>query len=81
MVVQVVAGQIGEESADKVQTADATLGNGVTRTLHKGILAAGFHHAGQQGVQLNGVGGGMAGGHGLALDVVAHRRQQTAAVA
>ena len=80
MIVQMVAGEVGEESACEVQSADAVLGNGVAGAFHEGILAAGLHHTGQQGVQLYGVGGGVAGGHRLALNIVAHRRQQAAAV-
>ena len=39
-----VAGQISENTAGKLQTADALLGNGMGTDFHEGILAAGVRH-------------------------------------
>jgi len=44
MIIQMVAGQISENTAGKLQTADALLGNGMGTDFHEGILAAGVRH-------------------------------------
>ena len=81
VVVQMVAGQVGEDASPELQTSYAVLGNGVARAFHEAVLAACIHHALQQTVQLYGVWRGVAGRHGLILYVVAHGRKQSALIA
>ena len=77
VIVEVVAGEVGEKCAFEVQTADAVLMNGVRRAFHEGIIAAGFDHFGQKRVERDRIGGGVGGFHGAIVDIVAHRRDQS----
>ena len=78
MIVQVVARKISKQTTGKLQSANALLGNGVTRAFHKGIFTTGLYHLVEQTVQFNGVGCGMVCRDGLAFNVVAHGREQSA---
>ena len=78
MIIQMVASQVGKQATLKPQSADTLLSDGVTRALHKGIFTSCLHHLSQQSVQLYGVGCGMIGRNGLALNIVAYGREQTA---
>ena len=80
VIVEMVAGEVGEDASRKLQSADALLGDGMAGTLHKGIFAALLHHLGQQAVEFDGSGSGMVGGNGLAVDIVADGGEQAALV-
>ena len=54
---------------------------GVARYFHKGIVAAGVNHLGQQFVQSQRVGSGVRGRNGTSVHVVAHRGEQPGLVA
>ena len=71
VIVEMVACEVGEQSACKLQSADATLGYGMAGTLHEGIFAALLDHLGQQCIELDGIRCGVRGGDGLVFDVVA----------
>ena len=81
MVVQVVAGEVGEDAAGKLQTADALLGNGMRRTLHERVLAAGIGHASQEFIELDRIRCGVVSWYRLALYIVTYRREETTLVA
>ena len=81
MIVQMVTRQIGEQSTCEVEASDTLLGDGMARTLHKGILTAGFHHLCQEPVQFDGIRGGMICRNRLVFDIVADGREQTALMA
>ena len=78
MIVQVVARKISKQTTGKLQSANALLSNGMTGTFHKGIFTTGLYHLVEQTVQFNGVGCGVVCGDGLAFNVVAHGREQSA---
>ena len=80
VVVQMVAGEVGEYASGKLESANALLGDGVRRAFHERIFAASLYHARQQCVELYGVGCGVVGGYCLVLDIVADGREQTTAV-
>ena len=81
MIIQMVAGQIREDAAGKLQTADALLGNGVGTDFHEGVLAAGIGHFTKQAVQGYRVRGGVFGRYGLVVDVIAYSGNQSDLVA
>lgn len=81
MIIQMVAGQISENTAGKLQTADALLGNGMGTDFHEGILAAGICHFSEQAVQGYRVRGGVFGRYGLVVDVIAYSGNQSDLVA
>ena len=56
MVVQVFVSYICKKSADKAQTADAVLHNGVRGALHKAVFAPLIDHLAHHSVQANGIG-------------------------
>ena len=78
VIVEVVAGQIGEDAARKGESAYSLLRYAVAAALHKGVLAALLHHARQQRVERHGVGRCLVGGHGLVIDIVAYRGAEAA---
>ena len=80
MIIQMVAGQISENTAGKLQTADALLGNGMGTDFHEGILAAGICHFSEQAVQGYRVRGGVFGRYGQ-VDVIAYSGNQSDLVA
>ena len=45
VVVNMVAREVGKESAVEIQARDTFLRDGVRRHLHEGVRAAGFYHA------------------------------------
>ena len=81
VVIEVVAGQVGEQASGKLQASDTLLCDGVRRALHEGILAASLYHLAQEHVQLDRVWGGMVGRDSLVLNVVADGREQATLMA
>ena len=81
MVVDMIAGEVGEQRAVKVQSGDALLGDCVRRDLHERIRTAGIHHAAEQAVQLDGIGRRMRCLYGFVLDIIDHGREQSRFVA
>ena len=80
VVVKMVAGEVGEDSSCEGQPADAVLGDGVRRALHKGVLAAFVGHTAEQTVEGDGIGRSVVGGDGLVVDVVADGAEQACLV-
>ena len=72
MVIQVVAREVGEDAADKLQPADALLRNGVGTDFHKCVFATGIGHFALQAVEGDRIRGGMFGRYGPVVDVVAY---------
>ena len=81
VIVEMVACKVGEYTACEVESAYALLCYCVRAALHEGILASCINHTAEQRVDLDRVGGGVVGRNLLFLDIVAHRRQQSALVA
>ena len=78
MIIQMIAGEVREQSTCKLQSANTLLCDSVAGTLHEGVVATGIDHSCQQTVELNGVGCGVRSGHRLVLDIVADGGEQTA---
>ena len=76
VVIEMVAGEVGEQASGKLQSSDTLLCDGVRRALHEGILAASLYHLAQEHVQLDRVWGGMVGRDSLVFNVVADGREQ-----
>ena len=70
--VQMVLGQVGEGSHVEVDAADAVQHQGVGGDLHDHMGAACVTHTGEQGLQLEALGGGALGGDDLVADHVLH---------
>ena len=68
-------------TAGKLQTADALLGNGMGTDFHEGVLAAGIGHFSEQAVQGYRVWGGVFGRYGQVVDVIAYSGNQSDLVA
>ena len=81
VVIEVVACEVCENAAGKLQAADAFLMNGVRATFHKGIFAASLGHFAQKTVQGDGVGRSVLRRHFAAVDIVAHGGAKAALVA
>ena len=65
-----VVSEVAENATGKGQSSYAVLDDAVAAYLHKGILTACLHHAAQQAVQLQRIGGGMGGRHLLVVNLV-----------
>ncbi len=74
-----IASQVCEDTPCELQSADTLLVDGMTGAFHERIFTSSLHHLGQQGIQLDRVGGGMTGWYLLSFDIVAHRGEQSAA--
>ena len=72
MVIQMVTGQVGENTSRIFETSYAFLNDSVRAALHEHILAALIGHTSKQTVQGNGIWGGMIGRNGLAVNVIAY---------
>jgi hypothetical protein len=70
MIVQVVLGDIAEQAAGIFQAGDPVLMDGVGAGLHENMGTAGVCHFFQQGVEVQGVGGGMRSRHDAVADMV-----------
>ena len=77
MIVDMVAGEVGEQCPVEIQSRDTFLRNGMTADFHKRVFATGVHHTPKQSVQFDSIGGGVCGGNGFVLYIVHHRREQT----
>ena len=77
VVVEVVAGEVGEDAAGEVQAGGALLHLTVARALHGGEGAALVHHHRQQAVYLQGRGCGVGGGEALVADAVLDGTEQS----
>jgi hypothetical protein len=80
MIIQVVASQIRKDTTSKFQSADTLLGNSMTGTLHKDILASGIYHPVEQIIQFDRIRCCVTGRYGFPLDIVAYRREQSALI-
>ncbi len=80
MIIKVVARDVGEDSAHKVQPSNAVLHNAVAAHLHECVFATSLYHASQQSVERDGVGRGVLSGHSLTVNVIAHGGQQSCLV-
>ena len=76
-----VVGDVREDPAGEVETADALLDDGVRRALHEAVLAAGVDHLTHHGVQANGIGRRVRGLDLASVDAVDDRRDQSGTVA
>ena len=72
VIINVVACEISEECAVKVQTRDALLGNRVTAHFHECVLATCVHHAAQETIECYGVRSGVGGGYCLIINIINH---------
>ena len=75
MIVDMIAGEVGEQCPVKIEPGDTFLGDGVTADLHESIGAAGIDHATQEPVQLNRVRRGMRSRNGFVFDIIDHGRE------
>ena len=74
VIVQMIAREVREKSASKLQATNTLLGYGMAGALHKYIFTARIGHAPQQFIQLNGVRRRMGGRNSLLLDIVTNGR-------
>ena len=77
VIVEVVAGKVGEYASPECQSGYAVLVCGMRAHLHRGIAASGFDHLCEQTVDGDGVGCGVVGGIGCGVDIVADRREES----
>ena len=75
--IQMVVGDVAENTAGECQTLNAVLANGVGADLHEAVLAARFHHTGKQSVQFQRIRSGVSGSHLLVTDAVHDGGQKT----
>ena len=80
VVVEVVAGDVGEESSNEVQASYAVLDNAVAAHLHEGIFASCLNHLGQKRIEGDGVGRGVLRGYHLSIYVVGNGGQESCLV-
>ena len=71
--IEVVACEVGEDAAGKMQTIDAVLHARVRAYLHKCVFATFLHHVVEQFLERKRVGGGLLGVGGGAMHYVLHR--------
>ena len=76
-----VAGQVSEDAAGKVDTLDAALNTGMGAHLHEGILTSRLHHLVQQSVEGQVVGSSLLGFLLGRVDDILYRGQQSGLVA
>ena len=76
-----VVGDVREDAAGELQSADAFLHDGVRRALHEAEFTSGVGHLAHHGIQPDRIGGRMRGLDLTAVDAVDHRRDQSGAVA
>ena len=77
VVVEMVAGEVGEHASGETQACYASLRAGVAAHFHCGECAAFGHHFGQERVEFERVGGGVGGGYGAVGDAVHHCAEQS----
>ena len=80
VIVEMIVGDVGEQSARKRQAGNAALHHAVRTDFHEAVFAPLVDHLGHQCVERHGVGGGVGCGHGLVADVVGHRREEAGLV-
>ena len=80
MIIEVVASEVGEDTACEFQSADTFLSDGVAGALHERILASCLYHLAQEHVQFDGIRCGVVSGNGFAVDIVDDSREQTALI-
>ena len=76
MKIDMVAREIGENSAIKIQSGNTRLRNRVAAHFHKSIGASGINHPLEQAVQLKGIRGSVCRSHRLVFNIVHHSREQ-----
>ena len=81
MIIQVVARQVGKNSTHEAESADTLLVYGVRGAFHESVFAAFVGHLRQEFVQRDGVGRGVVGLDGAAVDKVADCGAQATLVA
>ena len=77
VVVEVVVGDVCKTSCGKMQTADATLINGMRTYFHEAILTARTHHFAKQSIECNRVWRGMGCSNCLRTNLIDNRGKQT----
>ena len=77
MIVEVIVGDIGEDGTCKLQSLDPVLMDGVTAALHEHMGATGIHHAAQQRIEADGIGGRMGRRDLFMSDLAAYGRDQS----
>ncbi len=81
MVIEVVVGDVGEDSSGEGRACDAFLHDAVGADLHEAVVAAPFGHFGQHGVETDGVRRGVRGGTRFVVDPVNDRGDEARLVA
>ena len=76
MVIDVIAGQIGEQRSIEIQSGDAFLRDGMRGDLHEGVGTTGVHHLSEQAVQFQGVRRGMCSCNCLIFNVIDYGGEQ-----
>ena len=80
MVVEVVAGEVGEDASGESQSGNAVLVGGVRADFHCRVFTAFFRHLVQKHVDCQRVGCGLLCRHGTRVDIVAYRREESGLV-
>ena len=81
VIVQMIAGEVGEDAGGVVQSGDALLIDRMRAHLHEDMRTPGLCHASDQRVQCDGVGRRVVGGQCLLVDAVADGGDESHVVA
>ena len=81
VIVQMIAGEVGEDAGGVVQSGDALLIDRMRAHLHEDVRTSGLGHASDQRVQCDGVGRRVIGGQCLLVDAVADGGDESHVVA
>ena len=71
MVVEVIAGEVSENTSCKFQSADSFLGDGMRTDFHECVFASFICHSSQQPVECDRVGGGVFRRNRFVVDIIA----------
>ena len=81
MVIEVIVGDVRENTARKVQARRAVLMHRVAAYFHKCVVATGIRHVAQQSVDCQGIGRGVGAFDHPPSDAVLHGAKQSGFVA
>ncbi len=80
VIIEMVAGQVGENRRTKLKTEHALLVDSVRTHFHDRLTAAGIAHLRQHAVDVEGLGGGLERGNRANAKIVVDRSEQTDAL-